>query len=108
MNSFFFLLFFDFFFFLFCSRFLLLSFFVCPLIFFSTGCNHLYSHEAILAYIQSHGPARRGRKPEVKCPLAGCQAIVTAGSLVPDKDTERALKRQQSRVADEEEEIEDV
>ena len=55
----------------------------------STRCPHVFTKTAITEMIQRS----KGRKA-VQCPVAGCDKILSADDLVPDKVMERRLERE--------------
>jgi len=60
----------------------------------SSTCGHVYSQEAISALIRNSG-----RKQSVKCPFAGCRAVVTAKSLSRAPEVEQKLREETKRRA---------
>jgi len=65
-------------------------------------CGHSFSKVAIKGYLKGHG--------QKQCPVAGCNAFVSASTLERDLDLERKIKRHKRRNKnkDEDAEVEDL
>ena len=57
----------------------------------SKKCHHSFSKSAILSHIR-HYSQRRGQP---KCPIGGCDQIVTETDLEPNTDLQKAIRRKQ-------------